>query len=807
MVTLQKADNRWPLFCNRSQNGNPAAISISIANQPIENLLTREWLLTNERGSYASSTIAGCNTRGYHGLLIGSLNPPVNRIMTLANCLEMVIVKGQAFNLSTFEFSDKFAPAGFTFLRQFRRDIGAHFDYELAHASDTSKAGAHAGAVIPAKAGIKLTKSVYLLRDTDTVALVYDFTSVQHQKVSCGEPVEFVLRPFVGLRDFHTLQNSNAPLYSRCLGDGVLVRYDIANSCELFLSCQSVHSVRNSIANKITNRGKFFRKTRGNSPSANPETTPELSNGMHFENDRQWWFNFVYRNNRERGQDFTEDLWTPGFFKCRIETPAKIVLWAHLSPPWVRSKPESRYIGIDIDTVREDLVRHQESIKLKAKSVPLFASGKRQGDDSRLPAAVLLHKRNNNAGQLKNGYVRFLQANRKVKIESRKYFEALCLTAEAFIAKRQIHSPSRANRGCEGRTDHTHLSRRPPCRSTGETANAANGCDTAGRTTILAGYPWFADWGRDAFISLPGLLLSTGRFDEAKSVLTTFATAADEGMIPNRFDDRSGTTYFNSVDASLWFINAAFQYLKASSGLSADLSRSHSKTFMQELLPTIRWIIDSYHKGTRFDIHADADGLITAGDNQTQLTWMDAKYDGLAFTPRCGKAVEVNALWYNSLCLLAQFKEDRGQRKEILTSDFRLLSSEIDKVQRSFCELFWNESKGYLNDCILPDGSVDDSLRPNQIFAVSLPFSALSPSQQKSVVNVVQKQLLTPYGLRTLNVQDSRYKGVYTGPQQQRDEAYHQGTVWAFLMGPFVEGFLKVNGFSRKSKKKAAEFI
>ncbi len=688
MLTLQKADNRWSLFRNRSQNGNPAAISISIANQPIENLLTKEWLLTNERGSYASSTIAGCNTRGYHGLLIGSLNPPVNRIMTLTNCLEMVIIKGQAFHLSTFEFSDKFAPTGFTLLRQFRRDTGAHFDYHLDN--------------------LKLTKSVYLLRDTDTVALVYDFTRLgrmQHRKVSsarspkdCPEPAEFVLRPFIGLRDFHTLQNSHAPLYSRCLGDGVLVRHDIANSCELFLSCQSVHPAREK---------------------------NEVSNGVNFENDRQWWFNFVYRNNRERGQDFTEDLWTPGFFKCRIETPAKIVLWANLSPPWVRCKPEE-LANLDIEAVRKDLGRHQESIKLKAKSML----------DTRCSMRV---------SRIRN------------RVSS---FEALCLTAEAFIAKRQ--------------TDHTQ------------------------RTTILAGYPWFADWGRDAFISLPGLLLSTGRFDEAKSVLTTFAAAADEGMIPNRFDDRSGKTYFNSVDASLWFINAAFQYLKAS---------GDSKTFMQELMPAIRWIIDSYHKGTRFDIRADADGLITAGNNQTQLTWMDAKYDGLAFTPRCGKAVEVNALWYNSLCLLAQFKEDRGQRKEILTSDFRLLSSEIDKVQRSFCELFWNESKGYLNDCILPDGSVDESLRPNQIFAVSLPFSPLSHPQQKSVVNVVQNQLLTPYGLRTLNVQDCRYKGVYTGPQKQRDEAYHQGTVWAFLLGPFVEGFLKVNGFSRKSKKKAAEFI
>jgi predicted glycogen debranching enzyme len=690
VLTLQKADNRWPLFCNRAQNGNPAAISISIANQPIENLLTREWLLTNERGSYASSTIAGCNTRGYHGLLIGSLNPPVNRIMTLNNCLEMVIVKGQAFHLSTFEFSGKFAPTGFTFLRQFRRDTAAHFDYELAPASGSRKARSHAGVVIPAKAPIKLTKSVYLLRDTDTVALVYDFTSLQ-------EPVEFVVRPFVGLRDYHTLQNSHAPLYSRCLADGLLVRHDIANSCELFLSCQYVHPLREK---------------------------NEVSHGVNFENDRQWWFNFVYRNNRERGQDFTEDLWTPGFFKSRIETPAKIVLWANLSPPWVRCKPEE-LANLDIEAVREDLGRHQENLK---QCVSRHSS--------------LVSRITGHGTRATN-------------------FEPLCLTADRFIAKRQ--------------TDHTQ------------------------RTTILAGYPWFADWGRDAFISLPGLLLSTGRFDEAKSVLITFATAADEGMIPNRFDDRSGpgdslrsSTYFNSVDASLWFINAAFQYLAAS---------GDSKTFMQELMPAIRWIIDSYNKGTRFDIRADADGLITAGNDQTQLTWMDAKYDGVAFTPRCGKAVEVNALWYNSLCLLAQFYINRD------AENAKHYKSMADKVQRSFCELFWNERKGYLNDCILPDGSADESLRPNQIFAVSLPFSPLSAHQQKSIVKAVKNQLLTPYGLRTLNVQDSRYKGVYTGPQQQRDEAYHQGTVWAFLMGPFVEGFLKVNGFSRKSKKKAAEFI
>jgi predicted glycogen debranching enzyme len=289
---------------------------------------------------------------------------------------------------------------------------------------------------------------------------------------------------------------------------------------------------------------------------------------------------------------------------------------------------------------------------------------------------------------------------------------------------------------------------------------------------------------------LPGLLLSTGRFDEAKSVLTTFAAAADKGMIPNRFDDKSETAYFNSVDASLWFIDAAFQYLQAG---------GDSETFTKELLPAIRWIVDSYHKGTRFGICADADGLITAGDDQTQLTWMDAKHDGVAFTPRCGKAVEINALWYN--CLMQMKNSGFG------TENPEFYESMADKVRASFCDLFWNQDKDYLNDCILLDGSVDDSLRPNQIFAVSLEFSPLSAQQQKSVVDAVQDQLLTPYGLRTLNPLAENYKGQYTGPARQRDEAYHQGTVWPYLMGPFVEAYLKVNEFSRQSKRQAAEFI
>ena len=310
--------------------------------------------------------------------------------------------------------------------------------------------------------------------------------------------------------------------------------------------------------------------------------------------------------------------------------------------------------------------------------------------------------------------------------------------------------------------------------------------------TILAGYPWFADWGRDAFISLPGLLLSTGRFDEAKSVLSTFAQAAEGGMIPNCFDDRTNLAQFNSIDASLWFINAAFEYLRASDDM---------ETFLQEFLPLIRWIADSYCEGTRFGIRMDSDGLLTGGDENTQLTWMDAKFEGFAFTPRFGKAVEVNALWYNALCNLSQFY---AFRNEAVSKQYLSMAQQ---AKDSFLRIFWNDNLGFLNDCIRPDGDIDASLRPNQIFAVSLNFSPVNDFQARQIVNVVQKKLLTPYGLRTLDPSDSRYKGSYSGSWRQRDEAYHQGTVWPFLIGPFVAAFLKVNSFSPIAKKQAAGFI
>ncbi len=307
--------------------------------------------------------------------------------------------------------------------------------------------------------------------------------------------------------------------------------------------------------------------------------------------------------------------------------------------------------------------------------------------------------------------------------------------------------------------------------------------------TILAGYPWFADWGRDTMIALPGLLLATGRHEEARRTLLTFAGAIRGGLVPNRFDDYGGEPHYNTVDASLWFVHAATQYRQVSGDEAA---------WGDQLDAACREVLAAYRDGTDFGIHMDADGLIAAGDRDTQLTWMDAKRDGVAFTPRHGKAVEINALWHNALVAMSQATGDRDFAAEI-----KKLSG---RCGTAFNGTFWCEDIGYLIDHV-NESCIDYAMRPNQLLAVSLPHSPIAKKRQLSVVRHVRERLLTPYGLRTLPVDDSQYHGQCAGSMFERDEAYHQGTIWPWLIGPFVEGWLRANRFDHKSRQYAASVI
>jgi len=304
--------------------------------------------------------------------------------------------------------------------------------------------------------------------------------------------------------------------------------------------------------------------------------------------------------------------------------------------------------------------------------------------------------------------------------------------------------------------------------------------------TIIAGYPWFGDWGRDAFISLEGLLLIDGRFDEARAVLCTFAAAQKDGLIPNLFSDYGPGCAYNSVDASLWFIHASDRYV----AFSGD-----QRTWDEVLGPTCERVVDAFLAGTRYDIHVADDGLVWAGREDTQITWMDARYGGTAVTPRHGKAVEVNALWYRALCLL---HERTGREK------FARLR---DRVLESYTRVFWNERCGCLFDCVRGPDDVEEKIRPNQILAVSLAHSPLEPRCRRAVVETVRSHLLTPYGLRTLSPGDPDYHPRYEGGPKQRDHAYHQGTVWSWLMGPYVEAYLRTRHFGEEARAECRRLL
>jgi predicted glycogen debranching enzyme len=307
--------------------------------------------------------------------------------------------------------------------------------------------------------------------------------------------------------------------------------------------------------------------------------------------------------------------------------------------------------------------------------------------------------------------------------------------------------------------------------------------------TLLSGYPWYGDSARGAMVALPGLTLTTERFDEAKCVLSTFAKSCERGLLPNVFGEKPA---YNSVDAPLWFAVAAWKYWKASNDAGS----------MRDLLPALRDIARCYQEGTRFDIYADADGLISAGGPGSQLTWMDVKLDGYVPTPRHGKAVEINALWFNALLMLAEIEEK-------IADDVRaagLLRKFADRVATSFVKTFWYADGGYLYDVVQGDNR-DASVRPNQIFAVSLPYSPLSAEQQQSVLRVVTEQLLTPYGLRTLSPRHEKYARRYTGTRWQRDAIRHQGTVWPYLIGAYADAFLRVRSDGKEQHRELLQHL
>jgi predicted glycogen debranching enzyme len=488
--------------------------------------------------------------------------------------------------------------------------------------------------------GTRVRQELFVDRATGTTWIAWTLLA--------GGDATLRVRPFLSGRDYHALQNENGAF-----------RFD-AEECGASVT---------------------FHPYEGVPPVA-------IASNGEYHVDPQWYRNFLYAAERDRGLDDTEDLASPGTF-----------VW-HLGPALQRA-----------------------IVGLRARPTCAFASG----DDVALA------------------------------------YE----TAHAAERERRAAFPSALDRAADA-----YLVRRGT------------------RQTLVAGYPWFTDWGRDTFIALRGLCLATGRLADARDILLEWAGAVSEGMLPNRFPDRGESPEFNSVDASLWYVVTVgeFLQLEREHAIDTDLERA-------ALTSAVEAIVSGYASGTRFGIRMDDDGLLAAGAHGQQLTWMDARVGDREITPRIGKPVEVQALWYNALAVAGRY-------------DAKWLTV-MPRVRGAFLSRFWNSASGTLADVVDVDhvrGTRDDSMRPNQIFAVGgLPLALVSGTQARRIIAAVETELLTPAGLRSLTPQHPSYVPRYAGDPAQRDAGYHQGTVWPWLFGAFVDAWIRAHGDSADTRARARE--
>ncbi len=599
---------------------------------------SKEWIVTNGIGGYASSTIAGMNTRRYHGLLVAATTPPVGRLVLLSKLEDALIIDGLRVELSTNLYGGRVIhPDGYLRLDSFSLDPFPIYTY-----SDGR---------------FTLTKSIFMVQGSNTVVIEYLLTSR-------GDAHEITLevRPLIAFREYHATTHENETLDSTLTETFGCVRVQpYSDLPALFLS----HDADSVFA------------------------------------DGHWYRNFEYAEERARGLDFSEDLFSPLQFKTSLTGRKRLTLIASTEMHSTADASAFRHAAIRRDTS----LRYQNHCK---------------GDLSELIAA-------------------------------------LERAAEQYIVSR------------------------PPLK------------------TIIAGYPWFADWGRDTMIALPGLLLSTGQTEVARDILLAFRQSIDKGMLPNRFPEKGEVPEYNTVDATLWFFEAIWQYLTCQTDAAWREEAWH--LIEADFYPALKNIADLHISGTRYGIHADEDGFLWAGDNTTQLTWMDAKVGDTAITPRAGRPVEIQALWYNALRIL----EELGRQFRDNDAADRY-SGVASRLHSRFESVFWNHERQCLFD-VVGGNSVDASIRPNQIIAISLRHGLLGRDRALDVLKAAERELLTPFGLRTLAPSDPNYRGRYEGDVWSRDSAYHQGTVWPWLAGPFFTAKLQFSEDPAEAAREARAWL
>jgi predicted glycogen debranching enzyme len=602
--------------------------------------LFAEWLEADGLGGFASGTVGGERTRRYHALLLAAVTPPTGR---------MVLVSGMEAWVKT--------PRGRFAISSQRYQPGTVFP-DGAQRVESFSIDPWPRWVFRLGDDTLIEQQLFAVHGSPTVALRWRLVSPH------TGAIPLAVRPLLSGRDYHQLHHEN-PVF----------RFDAAIRGE-HVAWQPYPGV--------------------------PRVT-SLANGS-YSHDPEWYRNFMYLQERERGLDSSEDLASPGLFRWDLAQGDAV--WLLSADPQAPADPA-------------------------LSAVDRFAA--------------------------------FEQAERERRGRFTTPLEA---AADAYLVD-----------GRHGKT-------------------------------IVAGYPWFTDWGRDTFVSMRGLALALGRLEDARQILLTWSGTVSEGMLPNRFPDRGDAAEYNSVDASLWFVIAVGDFLDACRRHQYPLDAADQT----RLESAVAAILSGYGQGTRYGIRADTDGLLACGAPGTQLTWMDAKVGDRVVTPRVGKPVEIQALWLNALAIAQSLAIPRQLPSPQAGAHLATAASWQDDFERglaSFRQRFWNEARGMLYDVVDVDhqpGTTDGSLRPNQILAVGgLPLVLIDPERARSVVDAVERNLWTPLGLRTLAPSEPGYVSQYRGGPRERDGAYHQGTVWPWLAGPFVEAWLRVAGNTRQARHEARQ--
>ena len=751
-----------------------------------------EWVMTSGNGAYSGGTIAGGRNRTHQGYLVASLEPPTKRYVVLEEITEYVRLGDTDYDLESAIRKNGENADGYRFLKKMSYDGTVRFEYELRPQAPGSDLDCELrlqapgsdpdcelrpqapGSVPDCESGtcaMSVVKHIAMVRGENTLAVDYTLTNYSADKA------EVYITPKFNLREHNTLTSAEDMAFDTILtGDTLsIVKAQPGN--------EGSEDPGNEGTDYSTNEGTVYSVMEGAEDSDNFRIDFSVSEGEYLELSEKYDTGRVLPIEVALETEGVCDFFMP--YDIRIEV----------------APGESKHVSAVCSVVCAEGPGDRPGRITSALGIEI--TGGILSPGQLLQSATDRFVTANTAGKLIRQVREYYDGVEKTAVENlqgqtesdnyMEFFKRLVLDADHFIADRR----------------------------------------STGLKTVLAGLPWFTDWGRDTMIAFTGLTLCTGRYEDAREILKSFAMYERNGLIPNMFPDSGEEPLYNTADASLWYFIAVWNYIRYIEITKIDdISRSvkdesemingreperkirpqqtgPDSFIRDEIYPVLLKILDSYEHGTDNDIHMEPSGLIHAGSGTDQVTWMDVRVDGVCVTPRHGCPVEINALWYNALKIGAKLAADFGDEQNSVH-----FSKITDQIDTNFEQIYYNNEIGCLYDvvdgCIADPGSLsgysytkcDTSIRPNQLYAVSLPFSPVSESTARRIVDIVEERLYTGCGVRSLDPGHPDYHGQYRGALEKRDQSYHQGTAWGFLQGAYISAYAKVHAKDRDLTKR-----